>query len=253
MALSDRQYNRPFLNIRFRNGVKLLLVANFAIYVLYFFANLSGYGSFFEPFGLTTREFLHGALWQPVTYLFLHDPFSFWHILFNMLALWMFGKELESDYGTDWFLKYYFICGVGAGICVIIANLLFSSTLSSRTIGASGAIYGLMLAYGSLYPDRIVLFSFLFPIKAKYFVMILGGIAFLSTFASTGGGVSHVAHLGGMIFGYFYLKSARGRKHAVSLLGSAQGWWRDYKIRRARKKFDVYLKRRQSDHDHTIH
>jgi membrane associated rhomboid family serine protease len=160
-----------------------------------------------------------------------------------MLALWMIGSDLERDWGTRQFLKYYFLCGVGAGVCVVGANALFG-TLDTRTIGSSGAIYGLLLAYGVLYPDRILLFSFLFPIKAKYFVMILGAIAFLGSLGPSGGGVSNVAHLGGMVIGFFYLK--RRRLSMGSLTGQIHQQYRDWKLRRAKKRFDVYLRRQES-------
>ena len=155
----------------------------------------------------------HFAIWQLVTYMFLHDR-GFGHILFNMLTLWMFGMDLERDWGTKHFLKYYFLCGIGAGICDVLVNAALGN-LDTRTIGASGAIYGLLLAFGLLYPDRMVLMSFLFPIKAKYFVMIMGAIAFLSSIGSSGSRVSNVAHLGGMLFGYAYLRGrypAAGRR-----------------------------------------
>jgi membrane associated rhomboid family serine protease len=181
--------------------------------------------------------------------MFLHDPYGFGHILFNMLMLWMFGKDLENVWGTKRFLQYYFLCGIGAGICVIAGNAMFGE-MNVRTIGASGAIYGLLLAFGMLFPDVTVLFSFLFPIKAKYFVMIIGAIAFLSTLGDTGGGVSHVAHLGGMVFGYFYLKSRLVR---VDLFDALERQYKDYRVRRAKKKFQVYLRKHGSDRDTTIH
>jgi membrane associated rhomboid family serine protease len=170
----------------------------------------------------------------------------------------MFGADLEGDWGTRRFLKFYFLCGIGAGICVVIANVLFSPTLETRTIGASGAIYGLLLAFGMLYPDRQVLFSFLFPIKAKYFVMILGAIAFMSSFGASGSGVSHVAHLGGMIFGYIFLQRQRarrsiGRVGRTSMTGSIRAWYQDYKRQRARKKFEVYMRKQRSDRDRFVH
>ena len=154
-------------------GVKWLLIVNLAVFVLYFFAVRSNYGYLFNQLVLWPRAVLTlPAFWQLFTYLFLHDPYGFAHIVFNMLALWMIGSDLERDWGTKAFLKYYFLCGVGAGVCVVVANMLFGS-LDSRTIGSSCAIYGLLLAYGILYSDRMLLFSFLFPIKAKYLVMIL--------------------------------------------------------------------------------
>jgi membrane associated rhomboid family serine protease len=271
MALSDRPYTIG--SNLFPQGVKWLLIANIAIFLLFFFAVHSGYGAAFLPFYLAPSEVLGElAVWQLVTYMFLHDPYSFSHILFNMLTLWMFGMDLERQWGTRRFMNYYFLCGVGAGICVVVANLLFAGG-GGRTIGASGAIYGLLLAFGMLYPDRQVLFSFLFPIKAKYFVMILGAIAFLSSFAAPGGPVSHIAHLGGMVFGYFYLKSqkplrtagyggfggayggygAPPRPRKPSLTAQARNWYKEWKLQRARRKFEVYMKKHQRDRDPFVH
>jgi membrane associated rhomboid family serine protease len=255
MAFSDRTYNRLNSGSTFPPGVKWLLVSNIALFVLNFVSVRFGLYGVFQPFGLVPADVLQQfAVWQLVTYMFLHDPLGFGHILFNMLTLWMFGTDLERQWGTRAFLKYYFLCGVGAAVCVIIANLLFSDTLETRTIGASGAIYGLLMAFGFLYPDRQVMFSFLFPIKAKYFVMILGAIAFLSSLGASGGGISHVAHLGGMLFGYFYLKNNLSKNRVgLDFKSMLEAKWRDYKIQRARKKFEVYMRRRESDRDSHIH
>ena len=221
-------------------GVKWLLISNVAIFILYFFtARFTGSG-FFSHFALVPGMVVHSlAVWQLVTYMFLHDPGGVGHILFNMLALWMFGADLERDWGTDRFLRYYFLCGTGAGLCVILAAMLFGG-MGVPTIGASGAIYGVLLAFGVLYPDRIILMSFLFPIKAKYFVMIMGAIAFLQSF-SRGTGVSDIAHLGGMIFGFVYLRSKimKGRDPLRTL----SAWYRQWKIERNRKKFQVYMRK----------
>ncbi len=229
----------------FPYAVKWLLIVNIALFVLYFFAVRMGLGSLFKMFALTPRAVLeHFAVWQLATYMFLHDPLGFGHILFNMLALWMFGADLENTWGTRRFLNYYFLCGIGAGICDVIVSSL-AGVMGTSTIGASGAIYGLLLAYGVLYPDRTVLFSFLFPIKAKYFVMIIGAIAFLSSLGSMGSGVSHVAHLGGMLFGYIYLK---GRFFRIDL-GYFQREYHAWRVRRARRKFEVYMRKRNSPRD----
>jgi membrane associated rhomboid family serine protease len=230
-------------------GVKWLLILNAALFVVYFFAIRTGYGGIFEPFWLSLRWVLDiFAVWQLVSYLFLHDPGGFQHILWNMLALWMFGKDLEAVWGTKKFLQYYFICGIGAGLCCLVASALFGNGYE-RTIGASGAIYGLMLAFGLLFPDATILFSFLFPIKAKYFVMIVGAITFMMTFGSTGSGVSHVAHLGGMLWGYVYLKTNLGR---LDILGPVQQWYKRWKYNRAKRKFQVYM-RKQDDRDRFRH
>ena len=135
-------------------------------------------------------------LWQLFTYIFLHGGFS--HIFFNLLALWMFGGELESYWGSKKFLFYFFFCGIGAGIFTV----LFSSY---PVIGASGAIYGILLAYGWLFPNRPILIYFLFPIPAKYMVIIFGLIELFSSSSGTGGGIAHLTHLGGLVFGFFYM------------------------------------------------
>src|SRR5947209_2613394 len=128
-------------------------------------------------------------IWQPVTYMFLHGGIL--HILFNMLALWMFGTELERLWGTRYFLKFYFVTGIGAGVLTILVSLLgFSFTnviYLVPTIGASGAIYGLLLAYALYFPDRPIYMYFLFPVPAKIFVLIMGAIAFYASLAETGG------------------------------------------------------------------
>lgn len=231
-------------------GIKWLLISNTALFVLHYLARWAGTDFIVQYFGLRPLSVLQGwGLYQLVTWMFVHSVPGFSHILFNMLALWMFGADLERTWGTKRFLQYYFLCGIGAGICVVIGNAIYGS-LDTRTIGASGAIYGVLLAFGMLFPDSTVLFSFLFPIKAKYFVMIIGAIAFLSSFGATGSGVSHVAHLGGMLFGYLYLRT---RFTGTDVLGSVRRQYEDWKVERARKKFQVYLRKRESDHDRWVH
>ena len=140
-------------------------------------------------------------LWQLGTYIFLHG--GFFHILFNLLALWMFGGELENYFGSKKFLRYFLFCGIGAGIC----TALFTPFEYQRVpvIGASGAIYGILLAFGWLFPNRLIYVYFLFPIPAKYFVIIFGLIEFFSSVGGAGGGVAHLTHLGGLLFGILYM------------------------------------------------
>jgi membrane associated rhomboid family serine protease len=253
MGFPSRSYAPPTLPSA-GQGVKLLLLINIALFLLSFLLVRTGGYGLLQPFMLVPREFLTGfALWQPVSYLFLHDPLGFAHILFNMLALYLFGSTLESTWGTRRFLRYYFICGIGAGLCVVVANLFFGD-LNTRTIGASGAIYGLLLAFGVLFPEATILFMFIFPMKAKYFVMIMGAIAFLSSIGASGSGVSHVAHLGGFIVGWFALRSRAmgpGRKSSYSrgpgLAESLRMQYKEWKIRRAKRKFQVYLKKHGSN------
>ena len=163
MPYNTRYYNRgPSYSGWFPPGVKWLLISNIAIFLLTFFAGLEGNDSASAWFSLVPYQVVHGLqIWRVGTYLFLHGNIS--HILFNMLALWMFGKDIETAWGTRRFLQFYFLCGLAAGICVIVLNYMFGN-VHIPTIGASGAIFGLLVAFGMMYPDVTVLFSFLFPI-----------------------------------------------------------------------------------------
>ena len=188
-------------------------------------------------------------IWQPVTYMFLHA--GLFHLLFNMLALWMFGTELERMWGSRYFLKFYFVTGIGAGLLTVAISLLgfgFARMIYVvPTIGASGAIYGLLLAYALYFPDRPIYMYFLFPVPAKIFVLIMGGIAFYASLAEAGG-VANATHLSGLLVGYLYLKSAR--IHPMAELKYRYLKWR---INRVRKKFDVYSGGRADDWDRRVH
>jgi membrane associated rhomboid family serine protease len=231
--------NTFFSSTNFPNGVKWLLISNTAVFVLSYVAYQAGLGNIFGPFALVPRLVVyHFAIWELATYLFLHG--SIQHLLFNMLALWMFGVTLERDWGTRRFLKYYFLCGIGAGVCDATVNALLGNWNTS-TIGASGAIYGVLLAFGVLYPEAIILFLFIFPIQAKYFVMIMGAIELLGSL-NVNSGVSNVAHLGGMIFGLIYLKVRFPKVDMYEM----RRWYRNYKMQRAKKKFQVYMRKHGS-------
>jgi membrane associated rhomboid family serine protease len=199
-------------------------------------------------FGLAPVDvFERFRIWQPVTYMFLHG--GVWHILFNMLALWMFGTELERIWGSRFFLKYYFITGIGAAATMLLLGLFSSSVYYAETIGASGAIYGVLLAYALYFPNRPIFLYFVFPIPAKYFVLILGAISFLSVSDSTSG-VAHGAHLGGLVVGYLYLKGLRLRRHEVSPMAELKYRYLKWKFDRQRRKFDVYSGGRSDRHLH---
>jgi membrane associated rhomboid family serine protease len=212
-------------------AVKMLLIANAAVFVLQFILPLVGY------FGLTPALVVERLfLWQVVTYLFLHaDPL---HLLFNMLALWMFGVDLERRWGYQAFLRYYFVCGVGAGLCSVVVSLLpldFANELYiTPTIGASGAIYGLLLAYGLLFPERTIFF-FIFPVPARIYVIIAGAFILYKSVMDTSGGTAHFAHLGGMAFGYAYLTWGRGGPMA-----ELKYRYTKWKMARLRRKFGVH-------------
>ena len=224
-------------------AVKALLIATIGLFVAQYVAEFipvggeygNVNGAVIKWFGMTPALVLQGYLWQPVSYLFLHAGFM--HLIFNMLALWMFGVDLERRWGQQAFYRYYFVCGVGAALTTIVVSLLpLASTRAVYiipTIGASGAIYGLLLAYAILFPNRII-YYFIFPIPVRIYVL-LAGLLVLYESARGGGGVAHFAHLGGLIFGYLYLSMGRG------------GPWAEIKYRyvkwrmnRMKKRFDVH-------------
>jgi membrane associated rhomboid family serine protease len=143
-------------------------------------------------------------LWQLFTYIFLHGDIP--HILFNLLALWMFGGELENLWGSKRFLFYFFFCGIGAGMITVLCTIILTPQYQLvPVIGASGAIYGILLAFGWLFPNRPIYVYFLFPIPAKYFVAIFGFLEFIYFSRGGGGGISHITHLGGLFFGFVYM------------------------------------------------
>jgi len=201
-------------------AVKFLLIANSAVFLVQTFAD---YRVTFI-FGLVPRLVWQDFyIWQLFTYQFLHG--GLFHLLFNMLALWMFGCDLERRWGSVFFLKYYFVSAVGGGLL----NTLLMPNQIVPSIGASGGIYGILLAYGLIYPDQIVYFYFLFPIKMKHFVWIIGAITFYSSITAGQSGIAHLAHMGGMLFGYLYLRGGNP--------------WERFKLFRDRRRL-ARLKRR---------
>ncbi len=198
---------------------------------------------------LSTRAAEHAFwVWQPATYMFLHDPRSPFHILFNLLGIWMFGVELERIWGTRYFLKFYFVTGIGAGVVTVVLSLLpFGGQLQYvNIIGASGAIYGLLLAFAMYFPDRPILLV-VFPVPAKIAVTILGAIALFSSLSDSGG-VANATHLSGLVVAYFFLKGAR-----LHPLAEVKYRYLKWKINHVRKKFDVYSGGRANDFDRRVH
>ena len=234
--------------------VKALIIANIVGFVVTWLAMSTFAVDLRLTLGLSPTQIVSGfQIWRGVTYLFLHE--NVLHLLFNMLALWMFGVEMERRWGSRYFLKYYFICGVGAAVTVLLLSPLpfevFSGLSNSVTVGASGAIYGVLLAFGLYFPTRPILMFFVFPVPAKYAVMIMGGMAL---YASLGGGpgsdgVAHAAHLGGLVAGYLFLKG--GRLHPMSEIQYRLAKWR---VNRIKRRFDVYEGgRRIDDVDRRVH
>lgn len=190
-------------------AVRALIIANVAIHLLQFLAGPEATFKIQELFALDPVRVLRQMwLWQPVTYMFLHHSSDIWHLAFNMLTLWMFGGDLELRWGAARFTRYYFVCGIGAGLITCALNVLRGEP--SVTIGASGAIFGLLLAFGMLFPNRMVFFM-VFPMKAKVMVALFAVLQlyFVGAFTRSGNGVAYFAHLGGMLVGWLYLS----------------GWW----------------------------
>ena len=210
---SSSSYYRPSLFGGFKffpPVIKALLISNVAVFFLLSFFGL------FRLNGIPLAEFIYVFLplypidagfqiWQLFTYMFMHGGFM--HLLFNMFALWMFGMELENQWGSKKFFLYYMMCGIGAGLSNLFIAPLFAQ--AGPTVGASGAIYGVLVAFGILFPDRPIFVYFLLPIRARYFVLLYILLEIYAGVTGTSDGVAHFAHLGGAAVGVFYLLMER--------------------------------------------
>jgi membrane associated rhomboid family serine protease len=252
MPFSSRSYvNRYIPSNRFPTGLKWLLIANIGISVLYFILRASGGDLFLRNLALVPQQVVQGfAIWQLVTYMFLHG--SIGHVLWNMLALWLFGIGLERTWGTARFLRFYFTCGICAALLVIVSAYILGAP-DSRVLGSSGAIYGILVAYAIVFPDQTILFGFLIPMKSKYFVIIIGAIVFLQSYMAVAGGQAadtSIMAVGGLVTGYLLL---RGRRLQRQVRQPIVASYKEWKLRRAKKKFEVYLRKQGSDRDRWIH
>lgn len=185
-------------------AIKTIILVNVAVFLLQLTPFGDAISAFCSLWPVGSGNF---RIWQPVTYMFLHGGTT--HLFFNMFALWMFGAEIETQWGTRQFNIYYFVCGIGAAI----VNLLATMGNPYPTVGASGAIYGVLLAFGMMFPNRYIFLYFLFPVKAKYFIAGYALIEFVSGFGSrsmgSGSNIAHFAHLGGMLIGFLYISIKR--------------------------------------------
>ena len=237
---------RPFvLGGPLTPAVRTLVIANVVVWLFQIASSLLAHVRIDRLFGLVPYDVTHHLfLWQMVTYMFLHG--GFFHIFLNMLALWMFGTELESLWGTERFTRFYFITGIGAALCTVLVS--WNSFVT--TIGASGATFGLLAAYGILFPERTILLYFVIPIKVKYLVLLLGLFTFWSSVTASGSGVAHVAHLGGMLFGWLYLRTERSGKYGAKrgFRWPNLGAWRERRRQeKLKKKFKVYYRETRGD------
>lgn len=194
-------------------GVQKLLIANVGIFLLQMIApGAWGMGYL----ALTPVQVIENFyVWQIFTYSFLHG--SGWHLFFNMFALWMVGPHIEGMWGTKKFVRYYFLCVVGAAV----AQFILAPT--SVVVGASGAIYGLLIAFGLLFPDAVIYLFFVFPARAIQAVAFIAILTLVSAINSGGDRIAHFAHLGGMLTGFLYFKLPI--------------WWENYRLWKARRLF----------------
>lgn len=218
--------------------VKYLLIANGAVFLVQLlsevmFPAMSRF--IWAYFPLRPADLVeYGFAWQLITYQFMHA--NFFHILFNMFILWMFGTELERVWDTDGFLRFYIVCGIAAGVTMTIFNY-------SRipVIGASGAVMGLLGAFAYLWPNREVYVWGIFPIKIKYFVLFIGGTELLMGMSELQTGFAHAAHLGGLAMGLIYLRFDDPRR---SLLRPFQKWLKKKKVEQKRKQWEEQQRKR---------
>jgi membrane associated rhomboid family serine protease len=240
------------LNIRFggplTDTVKKLMIINAGIFVIQKILDIFYPGIVKNIFGLSFIGFFYQLkLWQPFTYMFLHG--SFFHILSNLFVLWMFGGELEQRWGRKDFIKYYLFTGVGAGLFICVMNFFTFQMYeySPVTIGASGAVYGILLAYGMTWPNKEVLLYFVIPVKIKYLVIGIGLIEFIGTISNAigaGGTISHIGHIGGLISGYIILllNKSKSKPGMPSFNNTIDNFIKHERLKRKQEEIDKRIK-----------
>lgn len=243
----------------FTKAVKWLIIINAGVYLFTLVLgaiSLQASNLFMALLVLVPQAVVHGWIWQLVTYSFLHA--GIWHILMNMLWLWWFGSQLEMDWGAKKFLEFYFFCVIGAALTTIAVS--FSGfggiTPVTPTVGASGGILGVLMAFGLLYGEQeIWLFPIPFSIRAKYFVAAIAFITIAGALSAAAPGrgesVAYIAHLGGLLFGFLYVKFVPRKGilfGASERYFSARNSYYRWKRRRAARKFEVYMR----EHDRKV-
>ncbi len=182
-----------------KSVVNILIIINICVFIL---INIFRNVPWMMYLGLVPNLVLSKfMIWQFVSYLFIHA--GLWHLVLNMLMLWMFGSVIENAWGSKKFLRYYFFTGIGAGLCSVI----FAYNSAYPVVGASGAIFGMLVAFAIMFPESVILLFFIFPMKMRYAAMVLAGINLFGALSNPGSGVAYIAHLGGGIFGYIYFKN----------------------------------------------
>jgi membrane associated rhomboid family serine protease len=240
----------------FTRAIKILVGINVGVYLLQFLLARASQGDAANAitltFGLVARAVVHGRVYQLLTYGFIHAGFL--HLFFNMLWLWMFGSMIERHFGSRQFWEFYLFGIFGAAITTVVLAYTIGSIIhlspTTLTIGASGGIYAILMAAAMLYGDQeVFLFPFPFAMKLKYLVAILGFIALVSALGAPGD-TANIAHLGGLLFGYLYLKLVprRGLTFAFSEgYYGLRNYYHRLKRERTKKRFQVYMRKHEHD------
>jgi len=249
MANRSRSSSRSLLSPdSFPPAVKWLLIINVGIYICTSFAGFAGAPPrwysllMLQPASVATL----GMVWQLVTYSFFHGDAS--HIFWNALGFWMFGQMLERTWGTKFFLKFYFLCVLGAALFAILGSYLFFNP-GATFIGMSGAVLGMVVAFGFVYYDQTVLFSFVLPMKAQYVSMLLAALYFFLTLDYRG---AYLTHLGGMVTAFVYMYFFQGKDLTLKSKLTLRERYNQWKMDRAKKKFQVYLRKNDPDRDRWV-
>jgi membrane associated rhomboid family serine protease len=221
-------------------AVKAIIIANGAVFLFQVMVPaITGWLSLSPPLVLPFNL----QLWRVVTYMFLHGGVG--HLVWNMLFLFMFGCTLERTWGTKRFYRYYFICGLGAALFAFIP---YGPFYQVPIVGASGAIYGILLAYGVIFPMNKIWILATFPVEARYLVIVLGFVAFASSLMGSDG-VAHIVHLGGLVTGYVVLRyttvvSRSAHPSTGGVVGPLRDAYRRWRMKRLKKKFESYYEKR---------
>lgn len=195
---------RYCLSLITKRAVNILILINVAVFIL---TSLISNVNWYSVFGVVPKYvFSKLMLWQFFTYMFIHG--GLWHLLVNMLMLWFFGTLIEGVWGKKRFLIFYFFTGIGAGLC----SFFTAPNSLIPVVGASGAVFGILVASAVMFPDTEVLFFFFLPMKMRHAVLVFAGINLLGALTSTGGGIAYFAHLGGGAFGYLYMRNYKIRE-----------------------------------------
>jgi membrane associated rhomboid family serine protease len=218
--------------IRVTPVVRVIILLNVAFFLVQSIFDTFFGTHLFQIFSLVPHAIISKfEIWRIFTYAFLHT--DLFHLLFNLLVVWMVGSELEDSWGAEFFVKFSLTCGLAGAILYLAFQSISSNTVAlySPMVGFSGVVYGYLTAYGILFSDRVMLFMMIFPMKAKYFVLVLGAVEFLSTVLYSNSRVANIAHLAGMAAGFIFLW--------------VTAWWR---MREKEKKDPTFRRKKKKKH-----